>query len=161
MQVRRLLSRGWVRGNRASICLVSSHSMMVPSSPLQVVYEDFEGDNYEEISKVHPAAGVMVKGVGRLAQPSFWTKGDRGYCWGQFRYPVILCRRNRHTMEYLKSHTFVLETALSLLYLEFTASLLMRFISSSKSVITYVHAPIITGSDAEVLARCSELRHWT
>ena len=136
-----IVVRGWVRGNRASnqFGFISLNDGTF-FTPLQVVYEASKIDNYEEISKVHLAAGVMVKGVLELtpgAQQPFELKR---LLLRLIRYRIIRCKRSVipwSTLE--KSHIFVLEATLSLRYLECAASLLMRFISSFKSVITYMY----------------------
>ncbi|MDU5603392.1 MAG: OB-fold nucleic acid binding domain-containing protein, partial [Mogibacterium sp.] len=96
-----IVVRGWVRGNRASnqFGFISLNDGTF-FTPLQVVYEASKIDNYEEISKVHLAAGVMVKGVLELtpgAQQPFELKATEVTVEADSLsdYPL---QKKRHTM---------------------------------------------------------------
>ena len=149
-----IVVRGWVRGNRASnqFGFISLNDGTF-FTPLQVVYEASKIDNYEEISKVHLAAGVMVKGVLELtpgAQQPFELKATEITVEADSLsdYPL---QKKRHTMEYLReiAHLRPRSNTFSAVFRvrSIVAYAIHKFFQERDYV--YVHAPIITGSDAE------------
>ena len=56
--------RGWIKGNRSSnqfgFIMLNDGTYF---TPVQVVYEAANINNFDEISKAHLSAGVMVKGT--------------------------------------------------------------------------------------------------
>ena len=149
-----IVVRGWVRGNRASnqFGFISLNDGTF-FTPLQVVYEASKITNYEEISKVHLAAGVMVKGVLDLtpgAQQPFELKATEVTVEADSLsdYPL---QKKRHTMEYLReiAHLRPRSNTFSAVFRvrSIVAYAIHKFFQERDYV--YVHAPIITGSDAE------------
>ena len=117
------------------------------------MYEASKIDNYEEISKVHLAAGVMVKGVLELtpgAQQPFELKATEVTVEADSLsdYPL---QKKRHTMEYLReiAHLRPRSNTFSAVFRvrSIVAYAIHKFFQERDYV--YVHAPIITGSDAE------------
>ena len=149
-----IVVRGWVRGNRASnqFGFISLNDGTF-FTPLQVVYEASKIDNYEEISKVHLAAGVMVKGVLELtpgAQQPFELKATEVTVEADSLsdYPL---QKKRHTMEYLReiAHLRPRSNTFSAVFRvrSVLAMAIHQFFQDQGFV--YVHTPIITGADAE------------
>ncbi len=146
--------RGWVRGNRSSnqfgFLSINDGTFF---TPLQVVYEADRLTNYAEISKVHLAAGVYVKGTLVLtpdAQQPFEVKASEIVIEADSDpdYPL---QKKRHTMEYLReiahlrprSNTFAAVFRVR----SIVAYAIHKFFQERDFV--YAHSPIITGSDAE------------
>lgn len=149
-----IIVRGWVRGNRASnqFGFISLNDGTF-FTPLQVVYEASKISNYDEISKVHLAAGIMVKGTLELtpnAQQPFELKASEitVEADSQADYPL---QKKRHTMEYLReiAHLRPRSNTFSAVFRvrSIVAYAIHKFFQERDFV--YVHSPIITGSDAE------------
>ena len=145
---------GWVRGNRSSnqfgFLSINDGTFF---TPLQVVYEADNLANFTEISKVHLAAGVTVRGT--LAQTPeakqpFEIKAKEIVVEAdsQSDYPL---QKKRHTMEFMReiAHLRPRSNTFSAVYRvrSIVAYAIHKFFQEQNFV--YVHAPIITGSDAE------------
>lgn len=146
--------RGWVRGNRASnqFGFISLNDGTF-FTPVQVVYEASKLSNYEEISKVHLSAGVMVKGVLELtpgAQQPFEIKAEEVVIEADSDpdYPL---QKKRHSMEFLReiAHLRPRSNTFSAVFrVRSVASFAIHKFFQDRGFI-YVNSPIITGSDCE------------
>lgn len=145
---------GWVRGNRSSnqfgFLSINDGTFF---APLQVVYEADNLANFTEISKVHLAAGVTVRGTLALtpeAKQPFEIKAKEIVVEAdsQSDYPL---QKKRHTMEFMReiAHLRPRSNTFSAVYRvrSIVAYAIHKFFQEQNFV--YVHAPIITGSDAE------------
>lgn len=145
---------GWVRGNRSSnqfgFLSINDGTFF---TPLQVVYEADNLANFTEISKVHLAAGVTVRGTLALtpeAKQAFEIKAKEIVVEAdsQSDYPL---QKKRHTMEFMReiAHLRPRSNTFSAVYRvrSIVAYAIHKFFQEQNFV--YVHAPIITGSDAE------------
>lgn len=145
---------GWVRGNRSSnqfgFLSINDGTFF---TPLQVVYEADNLANFTEISKVHLAAGVTVRGTLALtpeAKQPFEIKAKEIVVEAdsQSEYPL---QKKRHTMEFMReiAHLRPRSNTFSAVYRvrSIVAYAIHKFFQEQNFV--YVHAPIITGSDAE------------
>lgn len=145
---------GWVRGNRNSnqfgFLSINDGTFF---TPLQVVYEADNLANFTEISKVHLAAGVTVRGTLALtpeAKQPFEIKAKEIVVEAdsQSDYPL---QKKRHTMEFMReiAHLRPRSNTFSAVYRvrSIVAYAIHKFFQEQNFV--YVHAPIITGSDAE------------
>lgn len=145
---------GWVRGNRSSnqfgFLSINDGTFF---APLQVVYEADNLTNFTEISKVHLAAGVTVRGTLALtpeAKQPFEIKAKEIVVEAdsQSDYPL---QKKRHTMEFMReiAHLRPRSNTFSAVYRvrSIVAYAIHKFFQEQNFV--YVHAPIITGSDAE------------
>ncbi len=145
---------GWVRGNRASnqfgFLSINDGTFF---TPLQVVYEAENLENFAEISKLHLAAGVKVVGTVALTpeakQPmEIKAKAITVEADSQADYPL---QKKRHTMEFMReiAHLRPRSNTFSAVYRvrSVVAYAIHKFFQDQNFV--YVHAPIITGSDAE------------
>lgn len=145
---------GWVRGNRSSnqfgFLSINDGTFF---TPLQVVYEADNLANFTEISKVHLAAGVTVRGTLALtpeAKQPFEIKAKEIVVEAdsQSDYPL---QKKRHTMEFMReiAHLRPRSNNFSAVYRvrSIVAYAIHKFFQEQNFV--YVHAPIITGSDAE------------
>ena len=145
---------GWVRGNRASnqfgFLSINDGTFF---TPLQVVYEADKLANFAEISKLHLAAGVKVVGTVALTpeakQPlELKAKEILVEADSQADYPL---QKKRHTMEFMReiAHLRPRSNTFSAVYRvrSVVAYAIHKFFQEQNFV--YVHAPIITGSDAE------------
>lgn len=145
---------GWVRGNRSSnqfgFLSINDGTFF---TPLQVVYEADNLANFTEISKVHLAAGVTVRGTLALtpeAKQPFEIKAKEIVVEAdsQSDYPL---QKKRHTMEFMReiAHLIPRSNTFSAVYRvrSIVAYAIHKFFQEQNFV--YVHAPIITGSDAE------------
>ena len=145
---------GWVRGNRASnqfgFLSINDGTFF---TPLQVVYEADKLANFAEISKLHLAAGVKVVGTVALTpeakQPlELKAKEILVEADSQADYPL---QKKRHTMEFMReiAHLRPRSNTFSAVYRvrSLVAYAIHKFFQEQNFV--YVHAPIITGSDAE------------
>ena len=145
---------GWVRGNRSSnqVGFLSINDGTF-FTPLQVVYEADNLANFTEISKVHLAAGVTVRGTLALtpeAKQPFEIKAKEIVVEAdsQSDYPL---QKKRHTMEFMReiahlrprSNTFSAVHTLPFLF-AYAIHKLHPELNSA-----YVLAPTIPGSDAE------------
>ena len=117
------------------------------------MYEASKIANYDEISKARLAAGLMVKGVLELtpgAQQPFELKAAEIVVEADSMadYPL---QKKRHTMEYLReiAHLRPRSNTFSAVFRvrSIVAYAIHKFFQERDYV--YVHAPIITGSDAE------------
>lgn len=151
---REVVVRGWVRGNRSSnqfgFLSINDGTFF---TPLQVVYEADNLANFTEISKVHLAAGVTVRGTLALtpeAKQPFEIKAKEIVVEAdsQSDYPL---QKKRHTMEFMReiAHLRPRSNTFSAVYRvrSIVAYAIHKFFQEQNFV--YVHAPIITGSDAE------------
>lgn len=145
---------GWVRGNRSSnqfgFLSINDGTFF---TPLQVVYEADNLANFTEISKVHLAAGVTVRGTLALtpeAKQPFEIKAKEIVVEAdsQSDYPL---QKKRHTMEFMReiAHLRPRSNTFSAVYRvrSIVAYAIHKFFQEQNFV--YVHSPIITGSDAE------------
>lgn len=145
---------GWVRGNRSSnqfgFLSINDGTFF---TPLQVVYEADNLANFTEISKLHLAAGVTVRGTLALtpeAKQPFEIKAKEIVVEAdsQSDYPL---QKKRHTMEFMReiAHLRPRSNTFSAVYRvrSIVAYAIHKFFQEQNFV--YVHAPIITGSDAE------------
>ena len=149
-----MVVHGWVRGNRSSnqfgFLSINDGTFF---TPLQVVYEADNLANFTEISKVHLAAGVTVRGTLALtpeAKQPFEIKAKEIVVEAdsQSDYPL---QKKRHTMEFMReiAHLRPRSNTFSAVYRvrSIVAYAIHKFFQEQNFV--YVHAPIITGSDAE------------
>lgn len=149
-----VVAHGWVRGNRSSnqfgFLSINDGTFF---TPLQVVYEADNLANFTEISKVHLAAGVTVRGTLALtpeAKQAFEIKAKEIVVEAdsQSDYPL---QKKRHTMEFMReiAHLRPRSNTFSAVYRvrSIVAYAIHKFFQEQNFV--YVHAPIITGSDAE------------
>jgi asparaginyl-tRNA synthetase len=145
---------GWVRTNRNSnrfgfIELNDGTSF----KSVQVVYEQDSISNYGEIAKLAIASGIAVKGVVTLtpeAKQPFEIKATeiQVLAGSNSEYPL---QKKRHSLEFLReiAHLRPRSNTFSAVFRvrSILAFALHRFFQERGFV--YVHAPIITGSDAE------------
>ena len=151
---REVVVHGWVRGNRSSnqfgFLSINDGTFF---TPLQVVYEADNLANFTEISKVHLAAGVTVRGTLALtpeAKQPFEIKAKE-ISVEAVSTPDYPLQPKRHSMEFLReiahlrprSNTFAAVFRVRSL----VAYAIHRFFQEKGFV--YVHTPIITGSDCE------------
>ncbi len=149
-----IVVRGWIRNNRNSkkfgFIELNDGSFF---KPVQVVYEAEDLENYEEIAKAHLASGLMVKGFFRLtpeAKQPFEIKATEIVIEAASApdYPL---QTKRHSMEFMRaigqlrrrSNTFSAVFRVR----SIVAYAIHKFFQERGFV--YVHAPLITGSDAE------------
>lgn len=146
--------RGWVRGNRSSnkfgFIELNDGSFF---KPVQVVYEAGDLDNYEEIARAHMSAGIMVRGTVALtpeAKQPFEIKAAEIVIEADSEadYPL---QKKRHSMEFLREIAHLRPRSNT-----FQAVFRVRGIVAfaihkffNEKGFTYIHTPIITGSDAE------------
>ena len=93
---REVVVHGWVRGNRSSnqfgFLSINDGTFF---TPLQVVYEADNLANFTEISKVHLAAGVTVRGTLALTPESSRLKSKRKKSWWKrILSRITRCRRS-------------------------------------------------------------------
>ena len=145
---------GWVRGNRSSnqfgFLSINDGTFF---TPLQVVYEADNLANFTEISKVHLAAGVTVRGTLALtpeAKQPFEIKAKEIVVEAdsQSDYPL---QKKRATVEFLRTQQH-LRPRTNLFRAVFrirsvAAAAIHRFFQEQGFV--YVNTPIITTSDCE------------
>ncbi len=149
-----VIVHGWVRGNRSSnqfgFLSINDGTFF---TPLQVVYEADKLGNYTEVSKIHLSAGVMVRGVLLLtpeAQQPFEIHATEVVVEADsdVDYPL---QKKRHTMEFMReiAHLRPRSNMFSAVFRvrSVVAYAIHRFFQEQDFV--YVHAPIITASDAE------------
>ena len=145
---------GWVRGNRSSnqfgFLSINDGTFF---TPLQVVYEADNLANFTEISKVHLAAGVTVRGTLALtpeAKQPFEIKAKEIVVEAdsQSDYPL---QKKRHTMEFMReiAHLRPRSNTFSAVYRvrSIVAYAIHKFFQEQGFV--YVHTPLITGSYCE------------
>lgn len=146
--------RGWIRGNRSSnqFGFISLNDGTF-FSPLQVVYEAENLENYEEVSKMRLAAGITVEGKFVLtpnAKQPFELKASRVTLEADSEsdYPL---QNKRHTMEFMReiAHLRPRSNTFSAVFRvrSVVAYAIHKFFQEKNFV--YVHPPIITGSDCE------------
>jgi asparaginyl-tRNA synthetase len=146
--------RGWIKQNRSSNAFgFLSINDGTGFKPVQIVYEADKLANYDEISHANLSAGVMVRGKFELtpqAKQPFEIKADEIVieAGSDPDYPL---QNKRHTMEFLReighlrarSNTFQAVFRVR----SIVAYAIHKFFNERGFV--YVHAPIITASDAE------------
>lgn len=149
-----IVVRGWIRNNRNSkkfgFIELNDGTFF---KPVQVVYEAEDLENYDEIAKAHLASGLMVRGMFRLtpeAKQPFEIKAleivvEAG---SDADYPL---QNKRHSMEFLReiAHLRPRSNTFSAVFRvrSLVAYAIHKFFQERNFV--YVHAPLITGSDAE------------
>lgn len=149
-----IVVRGWIRNNRNSkkfgFIELNDGSFF---KPVQVVYEAEDLENYEEIAKAHLASGLMVKGFFRLtpeAKQPFEIKATEIVIEADSApdYPL---QNKRHSMEFMREigHLRPRSNTFSAVFRvrSIVAYAIHKFFQERGFV--YVHAPLITGSDAE------------
>lgn len=149
-----IVVRGWIRNNRNSkkfgFIELNDGSFF---KPVQVVYEAEDLENYEEIAKAHLASGLMVKGFFRLtpeAKQPFEIKATEIVIEAASapEYPL---QNKRHSMEFMREigHLRPRSNTFSAVFRvrSIVAYAIHKFFQERGFV--YVHAPLITGSDAE------------
>ena len=149
-----IVVRGWIRNNRNSkkfgFIELNDGSFF---KPMQVVYEAEDLENYEEIAKAHLASGLMVKGFFRLtpeAKQPFEIKATEIVIEAASApdYPL---QNKRHSMEFMREigHLRPRSNTFSAVFRvrSIVAYAIHKFFQERGFV--YVHAPLITGSDAE------------
>lgn len=149
-----IVVRGWIRNNRNSkkfgFIDLNDGSFF---KPVQVVYEAEDLENYEEIAKAHLASGLMVKGFFRLtpeAKQPFEIKATEIVIEAASApdYPL---QNKRHSMEFMREigHLRPRSNTFSAVFRvrSIVAYAIHKFFQERGFV--YVHAPLITGSDAE------------
>ena len=149
-----IVVRGWIRNNRNSkkfgFIELNDGSFF---KPVQVVYEAEDLENYEEIAKAHLASGLMVKGLFRLtpeAKQPFEIKATEIVIEAASApdYPL---QNKRHSMEFMREigHLRPRSNTFSAVFRvrSIVAYAIHKFFQERGFV--YVHAPLITGSDAE------------
>lgn len=149
-----IVVRGWIRNNRNSkkfgFIELNDGSFF---KPVQVVYEAEDLENYEEIAKAHLASGLMVKGFFRLtpeAKQPFEIKATEIVIEAASApdYPL---QNKRHSMEFMREigHLRPRSNTFSAVFRvrSIVAYAIHKFFQEREFV--YVHAPLITGSDAE------------
>lgn len=149
-----IVVRGWIRNNRNSkkfgFIELNDGSFF---KPVQVVYEAEDLENYEEIAKAHLASGLMVKGFFRLtpeAKQPFEIKATEIVIEAASSpdYPL---QNKRHSMEFMREigHLRPRSNTFSAVFRvrSIVAYAIHKFFQERGFV--YVHAPLITGSDAE------------
>ena len=149
-----IVVRGWIRNNRNSkkfgFIELNDGSFF---KPVQVVYEAEDLENYEEIAKAHLASGLLVKGFFRLtpeAKQPFEIKATEIVIEAASApdYPL---QNKRHSMEFMREigHLRPRSNTFSAVFRvrSIVAYAIHKFFQERGFV--YVHAPLITGSDAE------------
>ena len=146
--------RGWIRGNRASNAFgfISLNDGTYFTS-VQVVYEADKLSNYDEISKFHLSAGIMVRGVLELtpeAQQPFEIKASEIVLEADSDpdYPL---QKKRHTMEFLReiAHLRPRSNTFSAVFrVRSVAAYAIHKFFQERGFI-YSHSPEITCSDCE------------
>ena len=149
-----IVVRGWIRNNRNSkkfgFIELNDGSFF---KPVQVVYEAEDLENYEVIAKAHLASGLMVKGFFRLtpeAKQPFEIKATEIVIEAASApdYPL---QNKRHSMEFMREigHLRPRSNTFSAVFRvrSIVAYAIHKFFQERGFV--YVHAPLITGSDAE------------
>ncbi|MBQ6621514.1 MAG: asparagine--tRNA ligase [Mogibacterium sp.] len=149
-----IIVHGWVRANRSSnqfgFLSLNDGTFF---KPVQVVYEAEKLTNYEVIAKARLSAGVMVRGTMVLtpeAQQPFEIKAAEVVIEADSDadYPL---QKKRHTMEFMReiAHLRPRSNMFSAVFRvrSVVAYAIHRFFQEQNFV--YVHAPIITASDAE------------
>ncbi len=148
-----VLVAGWIRTLRASknfgFIEINDGSYL---KNLQVVFD--EGlDNFKEISKLNISSAIYVEGRLELtpeAKQPFEIKAEKIIVEGTSTSDFPL-QKKRHTLEYLRSiaHLRPRSNTFSAVFRvrSLAAYALHRFFNERGFI--YVHAPIITGSDAE------------
>ncbi|MFA5634831.1 MAG: asparagine--tRNA ligase [Anaerovoracaceae bacterium] len=145
---------GWVRTNRSSnkFGFIELNDGSCFKS-IQVVYEEGNIDNFSEIAKVSIASGLSVKGTLVLTPESkqpFEIKATEVIveAGSAADYPL---QKKRHSLEFLReiAHLRPRSNTFSAVFRvrSLVAYAIHRFFQEQGFV--YVHAPIITGSDAE------------
>ena len=146
--------RGWVRQNRNSnkfgFLALNDGTFF---TPLQIVYEADQLDNYAEIAALNLSSAVCVRGTLVLTpgakQPyEVHAKEVTVEATSTQDYPL---QNKRHTMEYLReiAHLRPRSNTFSAVFRvrSLIAYAIHKFFQEQGFV--YVHTPIITGSDAE------------
>lgn len=149
-----IVVRGWIRNNRNSkkfgFIELNDGTFF---KPVQVVYEADDLENYDEIAKAHLASGLMVRGMFRLtpeAKQPFEIKALEIVVEADSDadYPL---QNKRHSMEFLReiAHLRPRSNTFSAVFRvrSLVAYAIHKFFQERNFV--YVHAPLITGSDAE------------
>lgn len=146
--------RGWIRNNRSSskFCFLNVNDGTF-FTPVQVVCEAENLNNFAEISKFSLSSGVMIRGVLNLtpgAQQPFEIhaldvvlEADSSH-----DYPL---QNKRHTMEFLREIAHLRprsNTFMAVFRIRSLMSYAIHKFFNDKGFV-YVHTPIITGSDAE------------
>lgn len=149
-----VIVRGWIRQNRNSnkfgFIALNDGSFF---TPVQIVYEKENIDNFDEISKAPLSAGIMVRGKVLLtpeAKQPFEIHAEEIIIEANSDHDYPL-QNKRHSMEFLReiahlrprSNTFAAVFRIRSL----VAFAIHEFFRKKNFV--YVHTPIITGSDAE------------
>lgn len=149
-----VLLNGWIRNNRAQkefgFIDLNDGSFF---ETIQVVYEDAKLENFKEVQKYRVGSSIEIEGelvlTPELKQP-FEIKAKSISLVGDSleNYPI---QPKRHTREFLRENAHLrMRTNL------FSAVFRVRSVVSyaiheffQKNNFVYVHAPIVTGSDAE------------
>lgn len=145
---------GWVRTNRSSnkFGFIELNDGSCFKS-IQVVYEEENISNFSEISKVAIASGITVKGTLVLtpeAKQPFEIKATQVTveAGSAADYPL---QKKRHSLEFLReiAHLRPRSNTFSAVFRvrSLVAYAIHQFFQEQGFI--YVHAPIITGSDAE------------
>lgn len=146
--------RGWVKGNRSSnqfgFIMLNDGTYF---TPVQVVYEAANINNFDEISKAHLSAGVMVKGTLELtpdAKQPFEIKAKEIVVEADSApdYPL---QNKRHSMEFLReiAHLRPRSNTFSAVFrVRSVAAHAIHTFFQEKGFI-YVNSPIVTASDCE------------
>lgn len=145
---------GWVRGNRSS-----NHFGFISLNdgtfftPVQVVYEKENLDNYDEVSKYRLSAGIKVKGILELtpeAKQPFEIKATEITLEADSEpdYPL---QKKRHSMEFLReiAHLRPRSNTFSAVYRVRSAAAFAIHKFFQENGFIYAHSPVITCSDAE------------
>lgn len=145
---------GWVRGNRSSnqfgFLSINDGTFF---KPVQVVYEADNLDNFEQVSKFRLSAGVSIEGKLILtpdAKQPFEIKAEKIDLLADSAsdYPL---QNKKHSMEFLREigHLRPRSNTFSAVFRvrSIVAYAIHKFFQERGFV--YIHAPIITGSDAE------------
>ena len=146
--------RGWVKNNRNSnqfgFISLSDGTFF---TPVQVVYEAANLDNYQEVAHFRLASGISVKGTLELtpdARQPFEIKATEIVLEADSEpdYPL---QNKRHSMEFLREIAHLRPRANTFQAVfrvrSVAAYAIHRFFQERGYV--YCHAPIITASDAE------------
>ncbi|NLA69433.1 MAG: asparagine--tRNA ligase [Clostridiales bacterium] len=146
--------RGWIKGNRSSnqfgFIMLNDGTYF---TPVQVVYEAANINNFDEISKAHLSAGVMVKGTLELtpdAKQPFEIKAKEVVVEADSApdYPL---QNKRHSMEFLReiAHLRPRSNTFSAVFrVRSVAAHAIHTFFQEKGFI-YVNSPIVTASDCE------------
>ena len=153
---------GWIRTLRASNAFgfieINDGSFF---KNIQIVFDE-KLDNFKEISKLPISSSLTITGT-LVATPDakqpFEVQAKEIIIEGMSNsdYPL---QKKRHTFEYLRSiaHLRPRSNAFSATFRvrSVAAYAIHKFFQEQNFV--YTHTPIITGSDCEVLEKCSELQ---